>query len=91
MKKQLNDFPEELKLGSKPNIRPEREATQEIEHGFCIRSGRKIKFNPKQPMSRESWRIWNEYGMNMEIKISLKNIAIKQEKLLTEKHRCENQ
>lgn len=60
--KKLKDFPEELKLGSKPNIRPEREVTQEIEHGFCIRSGRKIKFNPKQPMSKGSWRIWNEYG-----------------------------
>ena len=22
----------------------------------------KIKFNPKQPMTKESWMIWNEYG-----------------------------
>lgn len=56
--KKLEDFPEELELGSKPEIRPERE----IEQGFCIRSGKKIKFNPKQPMNRESWKIWNEYG-----------------------------
>ena len=21
-----------------------------------------FKFNPKQPMSRNSWKIWNEYG-----------------------------
>lgn len=60
--KKLEDFPEELELGSKPNIRPEREKETKSEHGFCIRSGKKIKFNPKQPMSRESWKIWNEYG-----------------------------
>lgn len=23
---------------------------------------RKINFNPKQPMSKGSWKIWNEYG-----------------------------
>lgn len=60
--KKLEDYPEELELGSKPDIRPEREIEKEIEHGFCIRSGKKIKFNPKQPMSRESWKKWNEYG-----------------------------
>ncbi|MFD1616602.1 phospholipase D family protein [Gelatiniphilus marinus] len=60
--KRLNDFPEELELGSKADIRPEREIEQKTEHGFCIRSGKKIKFNPKQPMNRESWKIWNEYG-----------------------------
>ena len=60
--KRLNDFPEELELGSKPDIRPERETEQKTEYGFCIRTGKKIKFNPKQPMSKESWKIWNEYG-----------------------------
>jgi len=60
--KKLDDFPDELELGSKPDIRPEREIEKKIEHGFCIRSGKKIKFNPKQPMTKESWKIWNEYG-----------------------------
>ncbi|WP_438426231.1 phospholipase D family protein [Aquimarina macrocephali] len=60
--KRLNDFAEELELGSKPDIRPEREIELKTEYGFCIRSGKKIKFNPKQPMSKESWKIWNEYG-----------------------------
>jgi len=60
--KRLHDFPEELELGSKLDIRPERETEQKTEYGFCIRSGKKIKFNPKQPMSKESWKIWNEYG-----------------------------
>lgn len=35
---------------------------ENFERGFCIRSGKKIKFNPKQPMSKEAWKIWNEYG-----------------------------
>ena len=55
--KRLNDFPEELELGSKADIRPDREIEQKTEYGFCIRSGKKIKFNPKQPMGKESWKI----------------------------------
>ena len=69
--KRLHDFPEELELGisviDKPeriNDRPDRiiDETQSKREGYCIRSGSKIKFNPKQPMTRESWKIWNEYG-----------------------------
>lgn len=63
--KRLNDFPDELELGSKPDIRPEREIEKKLENGFCIRSGKKIKFNPQQPMSKASWKIWHEYG-NMD-------------------------
>lgn len=62
-KKKLLDFPDELELGSTDiNERPERELEEIQSNGFCIRSGKKIKFNPKQPMTRESWKIWNEYG-----------------------------
>jgi|SRR5690554_999413 len=60
--KRLLDFPDELELGSGLSERPEREIEENQTHGFCIRSGKKIKFNPKQPMTRESWKIWNEYG-----------------------------
>ncbi|AEE18504.1 phospholipase D family protein [Dokdonia sp. 4H-3-7-5] len=60
--KKLTDFPEELELGSKTYVRPEREIQQSDEYGFCIRSGKRIKFNPKQPMNKDSWKIWNEYG-----------------------------
>lgn len=60
--KTLLDFPEELELGSKPNQRPDRTDEEKPTHGFCIRTGKKIKYNPKQPMSREAWKIWNEYG-----------------------------
>ena len=62
--KRLIDFPEELEIGSGPSERPERinDNKKESIYGFCIRTGRKIKYNPKQPMSIEAWRVWNEYG-----------------------------
>lgn len=78
--KRLQDFPEELELGKSTGDRPERnvikkepskkarhnkETTINQSHGFCIRTGKEIKFNPKQPMCRNAWKIWNEYG-NMD-------------------------
>ncbi|MFC7444781.1 phospholipase D family protein [Mesoflavibacter profundi] len=62
--KRLSDFPDELELGSVFSERPARESEKRKQNdfGYCIRSGEKIKFNPKQPMSRNSWKIWNEYG-----------------------------
>lgn len=69
--KRLNDFPEEIDLANSNNDRPERIGNndrpervveQDIAEGYCIRSGAKIKFNPKQPMTRESWKKWNEYA-----------------------------
>lgn len=60
--KRLSDFPEELEQGLSSNERPERVKEREQVDGFCIRTGKKIKFNPKQPMSRDAWKIWNEYG-----------------------------
>ncbi len=60
--KRLSDFPDELELGSAISQRPQRELEENQIYGFCIRSGVKIKFNPKQPMTKESWKIWNEYG-----------------------------
>src|SRR5690554_4425623 len=60
--KRLNDFPDELELDLVSNNRPKREVEESLEYGFCIRTGKKIKFNPKQPMSKEAWKIWNEYG-----------------------------
>lgn len=34
----------------------------EPQHGYCIRSGEQIPFNPSQPLSKAAWRTWNEYG-----------------------------
>lgn len=61
--KRLSDFPDELELGSVFSERPARETEEKKQNdfGYCIRSGEKIKFNLKQPMSRSSWKIWNEY------------------------------
>lgn len=60
--KRLNDFPEELELGSVDKQRPERIKEEESpKYGFCIRTGVQIPFNPKQPMSLEAYRNWAEY------------------------------
>jgi hypothetical protein len=40
--------------------KPQRES--ENETGYCIRSGKEIPFNPEQPMSKASWRVWNNFG-----------------------------
>ena len=62
--KRLDDFPDELELGSTENKRPDRDNKKNIDKktGYCIRSGKEIPFNPEQPMSKASWRIWNNYG-----------------------------
>lgn len=62
--KRLLDFPDELELGSAGSVRPPHDEAGKTEKqiGYCIRTGQEIKFNPKQPMSKASWKIWNEYG-----------------------------
>lgn len=73
--KLLDDYPDELELGAISLERPIRKETTppqldkksvpptitKPENGYCIRTGVTIKYNPKQPMSREAWLIWNEY------------------------------
>lgn len=57
--KKLPDFPLELELGSTNNLRPEREAEkQKPAIGYCIRTGQKIPFNPKRPLSEFAYRSW---------------------------------
>ncbi|MCK0132515.1 phospholipase D family protein [Flavobacteriaceae bacterium F08102] len=60
--KRLLDFPKELELGAGPSERPKREVEEDQKYGYCIRTGKKIRFNPKQPMSKEAWKTWNVYG-----------------------------
>lgn len=65
--KRLSNFPEKIDSVSNNTQRPEREdieikTKKPQPSGFCIRIGKKIKFNPKQPMSKVAWKIWNEYG-----------------------------
>ncbi len=64
----LGDFATELELGTSKSEMPTRESIApkvEPAMGYCIRTGVKIRFNPKQPMSVEAWKVWNQYG-NMD-------------------------
>lgn len=69
--KTIKDFPDEIETDSNSQSnRPTRERQEEKpipETGYCIRTGEKIKFNPKQPLSRSAWLVWNEYG-NIDFK-----------------------
>ena len=44
---------------------PKEWRTVSPQHGYCIRTGEQIPFNPSQPLSRQAWRTWNEFG-NMD-------------------------
>lgn len=61
---QLFDYPEELDSNDSQVERPVRQVQSPAEssHGFCIRTGTQIKFNPKQPMSNEAWKSWNKFA-----------------------------
>ncbi len=61
----LTDFPAELELGSAPAIRPTREEVENVAFGYCIRTGKKIPFDPNRPFSLSAYRSWAEYG-NMD-------------------------
>lgn len=60
--KYLGDFDDFIDANTNNSNKPQREDVEIPTHGFCIRTGKKIKYNPKQPMSREAWLVWNEYG-----------------------------
>lgn len=60
--KTLNDFPFELELGSEPKSRPNREEIENPTNGFCIRTGEKIAFNIKKPLSNQAYRSWASFG-----------------------------
>ena len=65
--KSITDFPSELELNEQVE-RPRREEVivdENPKYGYCIRTGVKIPYNPNQPLSREAWIIWNEFG-NMD-------------------------
>lgn len=59
----LNDYPPELDFDQVYDVRPVRQVQAVVEpsHGFCIRTGTQINFNPKQPMSNEAWKSWNKF------------------------------
>lgn len=47
---------------TKPNYSKNSKAKRKESIGYCIRTGEEIPFNPEQPLSKEAWRIWNQYG-----------------------------
>ncbi|NDI99618.1 hypothetical protein GWA97_11075 [Flavobacterium sp. LaA7.5] len=62
--KKIGDFPDELDAKEELE-RPKREdvaVNENPKYGYCIRTGERIPFNPKQPLSRESWKVWSEFG-----------------------------
>lgn len=60
--KRLNDFPETINLGSESNIRPTREEVENPTNGYCIRTGVKIPFNIKRPLSDQAYKSWAQFG-----------------------------
>jgi len=58
----LADFKDELELGSEQTIRPTREDIEIQKNGFCIRTGERIPFNLKKPMSKSAWLVWNQFN-----------------------------
>lgn len=57
----LIDFPDEIDYEKNFEAKPIREK-EVVSEGYCIRTGVKIKFNPKHPMSRDAWKKWSEFG-----------------------------
>jgi hypothetical protein len=74
--KKLNDFPDDLDINSEDYKRPSREHKTDDEQkvtskkpikikaitGYCIRTGIEIPYNPEQPLSKEAWKSWNQFG-----------------------------
>jgi len=60
--KHLEDFPEELELSDKLSVAPKKETYKKQTHGYCIRTGEEIPYNPSQPLSYHAWQTWNQFG-----------------------------
>ncbi|EAZ82837.1 phospholipase D-like domain-containing protein [Algoriphagus machipongonensis] len=60
--KKFIEYPTELASDTIIESKPTREKEDLPVHGFCIRTGVQIKFNPNQPMSKSAWKKWSEFG-----------------------------
>ncbi|MBW6499078.1 MAG: phospholipase D family protein [Bacteroidales bacterium] len=69
--KTLQDFPDEIFLGSETSKRPLREDIELISYtkdkkirptGYCIRTGVEIPFNPRRPLSSKAYDSWASFG-----------------------------
>ena len=39
----------------------DKTSSQNSDMGYCIRTGREIKYNPSQPLSKEAYKAWNKW------------------------------
>ena len=60
--KTILDFKSELDLGSDDVNVPKREDVENQTNGFCIRTGKKIPFNPSMPFSKYSYQNWKSFS-----------------------------
>lgn len=52
---------EKSDLEKKPFIKKKQIESRDPEIGYCIRTGVEISFNPKEPLSIDAWKVWNQY------------------------------
>ena len=57
----IKDFQNELILGANTSIRPQKEEIFETIEGYCIRTGKRIPFNPKKPFCEKAYQSWAQY------------------------------
>ena len=60
--KTILDFKEEIILGSEEINIPTRTEIENPANGFCIRTGKKIPFNPKMPFCYYSYQSWKSFS-----------------------------
>ena len=60
--KTILDFKDKIILGSNEMDIPSRVEIENPKDGFCIRTGKKIAFNPKMPFTEYSYTSWNFYS-----------------------------
>jgi hypothetical protein len=60
--RKLADFPDELELGSESMRMPRREEIENSSGGFCIRTGKKIPFNPQRPLCDSAYNSWIKFS-----------------------------
>ena len=60
--KTILDFKEEIILGSEEINVPTRIEIEKPTNGYCIRTGKKITFNPKMPFCENSYQSWKSFS-----------------------------
>lgn len=53
---------EEQELNVRPSRRARIESGREPKHGYCIRTGSEITYDPSRPFCYSAWKTWNSFG-----------------------------